>query len=253
MRNIRLGLAYEGTHYLGWQKTMMGPSIEETLERTLKQILQHPIALQAASRTDAGVHAEGQVVNFFTPKEISLDKLQYSLNCLLPPDIAITSIVQAEDNFHPTLDSKGKEYHYHLCYGRVQLPHRRHVAWHYPTSLNIQAMQEAVPLLLGQRDFSAFCNVKKNSTYAHYTRYLEAISLDICENESLRFRIEGNNFLYKMVRNLVGTLVYVGCGKIPLETLPEIVKGGDRTRAGMTAPALGLCLYRVNYTERVVD
>jgi len=247
MRNIRLELAYDGTHYLGWQKTRMGPSIEEALERILKQVLQHPISLQAASRTDAGVHAEGQVVNFFTPKEIALDKLQYSLNCLLPPDIAITSAMQAEDHFHPTLDAQGKEYHYHLCYGRVQLPHRRLTSWHYPASLDVQAMQKAIPLLLGHRDFSAFCNVKKNNNYAHYTRYIESISLHLCDNDYMQFRIEGNHFLYKMVRNLVGTLVYVGCGKIALERLSDIISGGDRTQAGMTAPALGLFLYRVKY------
>jgi tRNA pseudouridine38-40 synthase len=247
MRNIRLDISYDGTHYLGWQKTKMGPSIEETLERTLKQILQHPISLQAASRTDAGVHARGQVTNFFTPKEISLDRLQHSLNCLLPPDIAITSISEAEDGFHPTLDAKGKEYHYHLCYGRVQLPQCRRTAWHYPTSLNIHTMREAVPLLLGHRDFSAFCNVKKNSNYTHYTRYIESISLQECDNECIQFRIEGNHFLYKMVRNLVGTLTYVGCGKIALDNVQGIVSGGDRTQAGMTAPALGLFLHCVKY------
>lgn len=247
MRNIRLQLSYDGTQYLGWQKTKMGASIEETLERTLKQVLQHPISLQAASRTDAGVHAVGQVVNFFTFREISIAKLQYSLNCLLPPDIAITSIEQAADHFHPTLDATGKEYHYHVCYGRVQLPHRRHISWHYPYPLDIQAMHEAIPLLVGERDFAAFCNVKKNSTYSHHVRYVESIELHECEDNYLRFHIEGNHFLYKMVRNLVGTIIYVGCGKILLKDLSDIVSGKDRTQSGMTAPALGLFLYRVKY------
>ena len=117
MRNIKLTIAYDGGNYLGWQKTSIGLSIEETLQITLEQIFQHPIVLQAASRTDAGVHADGQVVNFFTDKtKLSLDKLTFSLNKLLPKDIAILSIEEMAETFHPTLDCKGKEYWYQVCY-----------------------------------------------------------------------------------------------------------------------------------------
>ena len=159
MSNIRLTLSYLGTLYLGWQKTRMGPSIEEALEKALSQILQESISLQAASRTDAGVHAEGQVVNFFTKQEkLDLKRLQKSLNGLLPKEISVIDISFAPDPFHPTLDVLGKEYHYHLCCSTVQLPFYRHVSWHFPYLLDLQKMQDAAQLLVGKHDFSAFCN-----------------------------------------------------------------------------------------------
>lgn len=247
MYNVSLKLAYDGTQYLGWQKTKMGPSIEETLEKVLLQVLQHTIKLQAASRTDAGVHASGQIVNFYTPKALALDQLHYSLNCLLPKDIVVIEIKKNRDHFHPTLDCKSKEYHYHVCYGNVQLPHQRHFFWHYPYSLDIPAINQAMPILTGEHDFSAFCNTKKNGSYVHYIRNLESIKLYKLADECLRFEVRGNNFLYKMVRNVIGTLIYIGCGKINCSELLQILQGGDRKKAGMTAPALGLCLHKVIY------
>lgn len=246
-RNIKLKLAYDGTAYLGWQKTKMGPSIEGTIESLLSQVLQHPIYLQAASRTDAGVHAVGQVANFFTPKDMPLEKLKYSLNCMLPKDIAINDLEEVPESFHPTLECKSKEYHYHLCYGRIQLPHERHYAWHYPRKLAIETIKETIPLLIGERDFSAFCNTRISNAYAHYRRCLESIEVYELPHECLRFEICGNNFLYKMVRNLVGTLAFVGSGKINREKIVDILSSLDRTQAGMTAPAHGLCLFQVNY------
>lgn len=247
MRNIKLLLAYDGTRYLGWQKTNMGPSIEGTIESALTMVLQHPIYLQAASRTDAGVHASGQVANFFTSKDIPLEKLKYSLNCMLPRDIAINVLEEAPDSFHPTLACKSKEYHYQLCYGRIQMPHHRWYAWHYPRKLDINAIRQTVPLLIGERDFSSFCNTSLSNTYAHYRRCLQSIEVYELPHEGLRFEIRGNNFLYKMVRNLVGTLAFVGSGKIQRGEVEDILLSEDRTKAGMTAPAHGLCLYRVNY------
>jgi tRNA pseudouridine38-40 synthase len=246
--NIKLTIAYDGSNYLGWQKTSMGPSIEEALRSVLRQIFQHEIQLQAASRTDAGVHAFGQIVNFFTSKEkLDLHKLKISLNSLLPADIAVMQVERAEDIFHPTLDSIGKEYHYHLCYGSAQLPLHRHYSWHYPHKLDIVLMQEAARMLVGTHDFSAFCNFKKNSRYQDYLRDVQSINIIEMERERLRFEVSGNHFLYKMVRNIVGTLVYIGRGKIPIDALPGILTGNDRTKAGMTAPAHGLILHRVFY------
>lgn len=248
MINIRLKVAYDGTQYLGWQKTQMGPSVEEALERTLSQILQEDIVLQAASRTDAGVHAKGQIVNFISKKEtLPLQRLLISLNCLLPKDIAILNIEQADDSFHPTLDCRNKEYHYSVCYGTAQLPHHRFYSWHYPHPLNLLAMQQAAEQIVGQRDFSAFCNFKKNSAYDHYVRHVQEINIAELPNSQLQFQIRGNNFLYKMVRNIVGTLVYVGCGKIDAKSIPAILLSKDRTQAGVTAPAHGLCLHSINY------
>ena len=202
--NIKLTVAYDGGNYLGWQKTTMGPSIEETLQQVLEKILQEQIILQAASRTDAGVHAKGQIVNFLTQKNPSLKRLKISLNCLLPKDIAVMDVEMADIDFHPTLDCRSKEYHYSVCYGTAQLPQHRFYSWHYPHALDISAMRAAALLLTGEHDYAAFCNFKKNHAYAHYVRQVELIDIIELPEELLCIRVRGNNFLYKMVRNLVG-------------------------------------------------
>lgn len=243
MRNIKLVLAYDGTRYLGWQKTKMGLSVEEALEKAIFQIVQHPVSLQAASRTDAGVHAEGQIVNFFTEKTLEEDRLCKSINALLPDDISALLAKEAPVSFHPTLDCRSKEYHYSLCLGATQLPFYRSFSWHFPYTLDIEAMQKGAGLLIGEHDFSSFTNEPKENNVRELYR------LDILPQEENRLKIvvAGNNFLYKMVRNIVGTLVYIGCGKLQIADLPKIIDSKDRTLAGVTAPARGLCLKQVNY------
>lgn len=249
LNNIKLTIAYDGTAYLGWQKTAMGPSIEESLQAALEQILQHPIKLQAASRTDAGVHAEGQVVNFFTSKLIEdFKRLQIGINSLLPKDIVVLEAEKAPAAFHPTLDCIGKEYHYYVCYGTAQLPHHRLYSWHYPClQLDLDEMRKSIPQLVGEHDFSSFTNVKNNETYDNHIRRVDSIEMVIIDQNRLRFDIRGNHFLYKMVRNLVGTLVYIGCGKLKREDISDILLSHDRTKAGMTALAHGLFLYKMFY------
>jgi tRNA pseudouridine38-40 synthase len=249
MHNIKLQIAYDGTSYLGWQKTKMGPSIEEALQQVIEQILQHPVSLQAASRTDAGVHAKGQIVNFLTSKiHLDLNKFRLSLNRLLPKDIVVLETEWMPISFHPTLDCIGKEYRYFICFGRTQFPQHRLYSWHVPDLLNLDHMQQALPLLIGRHHFASFCNVKKNASYIDYMREIQLLEMVEIEKNRLCFRIGGDHFLYKMVRNLVGTLVDIGRRKkTSLESLPDILKSGDRTRAGMTAPAHGLFLYEVFY------
>src|SRR5579872_2350578 len=241
--NIKLIVSYEGTAYLGWQKTAMGPSIEASLERVLEQVLQETIQLQAASRTDAGVHAASQVVNFKTNKNIDLRRLQHSLNYLLPKDISITFIENTLTAFHPTLDACGKEYHYHLCNNAYQLPFHRHFSWHFPQCLSQEKMVKGAKMLIGEYDFSAFCNRLPAHEASHAqenrVRRIDSIEILPLPHHRLRISVKGNHFLYKMVRNIVGTLVYVGCGKIPVEALFDILQSRDRTRAGVTAPAHG--------------
>ena len=244
-RNIKLIIAYEGTHYLGWQKNNAGPSIQEELEKALAQILRHPVELQAASRTDAGVHAEGQVVNFFTEVEIPFEKLQKSLNGILPTDISVLKIEEAPGAFHPTLDSRGKEYHYSICLGPTQLPFYRNFSWHYTYPVNIEEMKKAAHYLKGKHDFSAFTNERQEN----YVREIFDIVIESFDHR-LKIRVSGNNFLYKMVRNIVGTLIYVGCGKLSAEDIPAILTSKDRTEAGVTAPALGLVLKEVIYDPK---
>lgn len=250
MQNIKLVIAYDGTHYLGWQKTSMGPSIESALQTVLEQILQHAIVLQATSRTDAGVHAVGQVVNFFALKShLDLNRFKISLNSLLPKDIAVLSVEEMHPSFHPTLDCHIKEYRYYICHGCAQLPQNRFYSWHYPHSLALTDMREVALKLIGKHDFSAFCNTKKNEKYPNHIREIADIQISEIDEDRLCITVKGNHFLYKMVRNLVGTLVYVGNGKIPKEMIPDILESEDRTTAGMTAPAHGLFLHRVEFSS----
>lgn len=246
--NIKVLIAYEGTNYLGWQKTDTGASIEAALEKALTQILQEKVILQAASRTDRGVHADGQIVNFHTNKEkLDLGKLLIGINALLPPDIAVLHIEEAAPDFHPTLEAISKEYEYNICYGPVQLPQNRHYSWHFPYALDIDLMRRAAVMLEGTHDFSAFTNQKKNETYENHVRTVDVIRIETNGKDRLKITVSGKNFLYKMVRNLVGTLVYVGVGKITLEEVKAILENKNRTLAGVTAPALGLRLKKIHY------
>lgn len=235
--NIALTVAYDGTSFYGWQETKEGPSVEGHLKEALEKILQHPVDLQAASRTDRGVHAEGQVVNFFTPKKLSL----LSINALLPKEIRVCELKEKHEAFHPTVDALGKEYHYRICLGAVQKPCLRQISWHVPHKLDVAKMKEAARFLEGTHDFSAFCTSEKRFDAI---RTLQKVS--IFEDESgLLIVVRGDNFLYKMVRTLVGTLVLIGRGKI--DDIGSVLQSKERVEAGMTAPAHGLLLKKVFY------
>lgn len=252
MHNLKITIAYDGSNYLGWQKTIEGPSIEESLQRVLEQIFQQPMRLQAASRTDAGVHAVGQVVNCL-PKTLrpTPERLRISLNMLLPGDIRIIDIELAQESFHPTLDCKEKEYHYWICNSPVQLPQNRLYSWHVHTPLDLAAMDQAASILAGTHDFAAFCNAIQETEYENTIRTIH--SLEVIRHsgqhpgQRLQLKVRGSNFLYRMVRNLAGTLVDIGRGKTSLDNLEPILAKGKRAEAGLTAPAHGLTLFRVYY------
>lgn len=244
-------LAYDGTGYLGWQKTSVGRSVEGVLSCTLEQILQHKIKLQAASRTDRGVHALGQIVNFFTDKpNLNIKRLKESVNELLPNDIQVVGMKYADDeNFHPTLSAKSKEYHYLIAQDPYLLPHLRFTHWHFPYPLDLDLVHKACECLVGTKDFKTFCNQRKNLRYEDTVRTLFDLEVTRGEHNTLRISLTGDHFLYKMARNIVGTLIYVGAQKIPLDELPAILEGKKRQDAGITAPAHGLTLYKIYYTE----
>lgn len=245
-KNYKIVLAYDGTDFFGWQKNQDGPSIEESLEKALVILLKHPIALQAASRTDRGVHAEEQIVNFFTSHDCTGRRFLTSLNALLPKQISALSLTQVADNFHPTLDTKSKEYHYHVCTNVVYNPILQRYCWHYSNHLSLSYMQLAAKDLIGKNDFSSFTNrqePKSNKTLCH----LYSIDISILEEGFYLFSLKGDRFLYKMARNLVGTLVYVGAGKIAATDIPTLISKKNRAEIGMTAPASGLRLKRVTY------
>ncbi len=205
--------------------------------------MQHDIELEAASRTDRGVHAEGQIVSFRLQKKIPLDKLQHILNSLLPKDIRILETFSVSENFHPSLNSLKKEYHYAIQTNEIQNPFNRYYRWHYPYELDLEIMQKGAKLLIGKKDFAVFQNSKHRA--ATSIREIETIS--ITKEDFYHFTLIGNSFLYKMVRNIVGTLVYIGRGKLQLSDLESIVTSGQRKNAGICAPAHGLTLKRVYY------
>ncbi len=249
MKNYIAQVAYDGTNYLGWQKTQEGPSIEEEIEKVLSLIFQHPISLQAASRTDRGVHAEGQIINWLSEKTFDPPKLLASLNKLLPSDIQILGITNSIDNtFHPTLDTSGKEYLYRISTGPIQLPRYRWTHWHVPSPLDRGKIESAFQYLVGKHDFKSFCNSRKNMKYESTVRNLSSISLSQMPHEIV-LSIQGDHFLYKMARNIVGTLVYIGLGKLDLQAIPDSYESKSRPLLGITAPAHGLCLKEIFYEK----
>lgn len=250
--NIVLKIAYDGTRFVGWQKTNLDPkrfpSIEYELEAVLSRILQEPVVLQAASRTDRGVHALGQIVNLHTTKaDLNLERLHHSINCLLPADIRVLALYEEPSHFHPTLSNSAKEYHYKIATSTILNPFLRYTHWHFPHTLDVEKMQLAARALVGEHNFRAFRNYRKGLEENDTVRTLFSVTIDQLENECLTIKMIGNNFLYKMARNIAGTLAYVGGDKLPVTAIAELLEHGTRPEAGVTAPACGLTLYKVFY------
>ncbi|HSX25559.1 MAG TPA: tRNA pseudouridine(38-40) synthase TruA [Chlamydiales bacterium] len=240
---FKLIIAYDGTHYFGWQKTASGPSVQESLERALFQITGERFAVEAASRTDRGVHAEGQVVYLGSAKMEDPAKLQRALNGVLPFDIRVVAAFLTSDQFHPTLDASGKEYHYRLCLGPVQDPIHRLYSWHFRYPLEREKMEQAAKDFIGTFDFTAFANEEEKNSVCT----LEKITLAELPGHRLQISICGDRFLYKMARNIIGTLVYIGRGKMAVDCIPSLLVSRDRKAVGVTAPAHGLYLHKVFY------
>lgn len=244
--NIVLTVAYDGTDYCGFQRQRPGgkPSIQQVLEESLESLLGHPVRIAAAGRTDAGVHAEGQVINFRSPTAIPVDRLPYALNRLLPPDIVVQAAAEAEAGFHARFSARSKVYRYTIWRAPFPSPFLRRYAWHRPGDLDVEGMIRAAVHLVGRRDFSALAGAGRPVRDAVRT----VLRCEVAsEPPRLLVRVEADGFLYKMVRNIVGTLVEVGRGRWEAERIPRILASRDRRQAGPTAPALGLCLEEVHY------
>lgn len=248
MINIKASLAYDGTGYFGWQKAKAGPSIEEELQKAIEKVLQYPVILQAASRTDRGVHAAGQVFNFFLKEPKDLQKFQFQLNCILPKDIRILQLDEVPLQFHPTLDVIEKTYVYNVTASPFQMPHERHFSWHVYSPLNLTLMQEAAVLLQGTHDFKGFSNRKLDELYSDTHRTIKEIVIEQ-KGTQFQFIITGNHFLYKMARNIVGTLIFIGCKKLPIYVINEVLEHKNRACAGVTPPAHGLTLFHIRYYD----
>ena len=241
--NIKLTLAYDGTTYFGFQKTIAGPSIESEVSLALENILHAKVKLQGSSRTDRGVHANCQVINFFLPKPFSLISLKKGLNAHLPKQIRIKSVEKEESSFHPTLSAKSKTYCYTVDNGAIRSPFRQKSSWHIHHPLDIAVMRKAAIQLVGKYDFAAF------ATLGHHedtVRHITSIEIEK-RGDLITFTIKGKSFLYRMVRAIVGTLIYIGKGKLDLSDCKIILHSCDRKIAGPSAPAQGLCLVHIDY------
>jgi tRNA pseudouridine38-40 synthase len=246
--SYRLLISYEGTNYKGWQKNQALNTVELAIEKALTKLRLPFSKLEAASRTDSGVHALGQVIrlDLVTPFANSY-QLRMAINSQLPEDIRLLEIFLCEPNFHPSLQAKSKTYHYFICMSPVQIPIHRLFSWHVPYTLNLKQMSLAATYLEGEHNFRAFTSSRNHEPYNNYTREIQKIEFLILESSRLKIIVRGNHFLYKMVRNLVGTLVDVGRSKIDPESIHAILLSEDRRQAGITAPAHGLFLNCVEY------
>jgi len=240
---VRAVVAYDGTDYQGFQRQARGRTVQEVLERALERVTGERVALVAAGRTDAGVHAEGQVIGFDTAWRHPLDALQRALNAVLPADVAVREVAEAEAGFHPRYDARSRRYRYTVYNWPVRSPLVRRTSLHVPQRLDVGAMQEAARLLVGERDFATFGRPPKGENTVR--RVLQAEWSG--SPPWLYFDIEANAFLYRMVRSLVGTMLQVGLGRMTVEAFGQALEAGERDRAGPTAPPHGLCLVEVKY------
>jgi len=244
MRCIRMTVRYDGTAYHGWQEQPGLATVQGTLVEVLATILGERPAVEGASRTDAGVHAMGQVAVFRTEHRIEAARLQAALNSRLPADIAVVEMAEAPLVFRPSHDAAGKHYRYRIYRGPIKPVFEERFVWHWHRPLEVEPMQEAAGLLVGRHDFKSF----ETGGAPRADTVREIFRFDVTEDgHQLHLDVEGDGFLYRMVRNLVGTLTEVGRGHRPPEWVTEVLEARYRAAAGPCAPAKGLCLMEVRY------
>ncbi|WHY00898.1 tRNA pseudouridine(38-40) synthase TruA [Neobacillus sp. DY30] len=245
MNRFKCIISYDGSGFSGYQVQPNKRTVQSQIETVLAKIHKGShVKISASGRTDAGVHAKGQVIHFDSPLSIPEDNWEAAINSMLPEDVSVLSVEKVDSSFHARFDASGKEYRYFLYQSSKRDPFQRHYAYHYPYPLNLAAMREACAYLLGTHDFSSFCSAK--TEVEDKVRTIETIEIHQ-EEERLCFRFVGNGFLYNMVRILVGTLLEVGAGKRRPEELVETLEKRDRRYAGKTAPGQGLYLWKVYY------
>jgi tRNA pseudouridine38-40 synthase len=242
-----LTIAYDGTAYAGWQVQSNAIAIQPLVQKALETALRHPLDLTGAGRTDSGVHALGQTAHFDTEVSFQENKLLLSLNALLPPDIRIFSIQPVAPRFHARYNATGKIYHYHLHLDRVFDPFTLPYRFHCLDSIDRDRLLEGAKHFVGTRDFVSFANEAHKGTAAHDSvRTLKRFDV-IPQAGGVRLELEADGFLYKMVRNLVGTLLDFAKNKISAPQIEEIFAAKDRKRAGPSVPPQGLFLIKVHY------
>ncbi len=244
MRRIKLIVAYDGTDYCGWQIQPNGITVEEVLNRALSRLTGEEIRVIGASRTDAGVHARGNIAVLDTASTIPAERFAYAVNPLLPEDIVVVKSEEVPQDWHPRYQNSVKTYEYRILNREMPDPLKRKYTWHVSFPLDIDKMREAAEHLKGQHDFRSFCSVHtavKSTVRTIYT-------LDIVKSgDEIIIRISGNGFLYNMVRIIAGTLAEVGRGFRTPEDVRDLLTAKEREQAGATAPPQGLTLIRIEY------
>ena len=244
--NIKLTVEYDGTNYCGWQVQLNGESIQSVLERALSVFLGKPTRITGSGRTDAGVHALGQVANFYSDKEYDPHRIRRALNALTPDDIAIKKVEIVPESFDARRDGRSRVYEYRILNRPTASPFYLNRAWHLHEPLDVTAMGVATAWLVGRHDFSSFRAAGCEA--AHPVREVYCANLDQ-RDELLVYTIEATAFLRHMVRNIVGTLVEVGRGLRTPQSFSDLLEARDRTKAGPTAPPHGLFLMEVKYLD----
>ena len=243
--NVKLTIQYDGTRYDGWQRQGNTDStLQGRLEGVLSRMVGKPVEIQGAGRTDAGVHARGQVASVHLPEGYTPQEIQNYLNRYLPEDVAVVEVVEVGERFHARLSATGKEYRYHIRMGSVPDVFARKYQYRVEEPLDLAAMERAAGYLTGKHDFRSFCGNRrfKKST----VREVFHIGVEVCGSD-LTLVYRGDGFLYNMVRILTGTLLEVGLGQRTPESMVDILEAKERTAAGKTAPAQGLVLQEVYY------
>lgn len=245
MRNFKMILQYEGTRYQGWQRQ---ESTENTIQGKLEQLLSkmcnRKVEIQGSGRTDAGVHAKGQVANVHLDTEMTAAEILSYMNRYLPEDIAVISVEEVSERFHSRLNARGKSYCYQVLNSEIPHVFERRYVYCYPEKLDMQAMREAADYLCGTHDFAAFTSAKKSKKST--VRTIDEIKIEK-DGDIIRFTFSGNGFLFHMVRILMGTLLEVGAGLRTADDIPRILDEKNRSNAGVLVPAKGLTLLEVRY------
>jgi tRNA pseudouridine38-40 synthase len=245
----RIVVAYDGTSFSGWQVQIHDLSIQGLIEKALHTITHEEARVIGAGRTDAGVHALGQVAHCRLQKEVEIGALKKALNGLLPPAIRILEVSHAPEQFHAQRSAIGKEYHYHMCLKEVVLPFERPYVWHFRRHIDFDILDNAARCFVGEHDFLAFANAPGRGC-AKKTSVRIIRRIDVIRTESgLRLEFEGNGFLYKMIRNITGMLISIASSKRKIHEIEEVFASKNRTLAEPAAPAQGLFLMRVLYPD----
>ena len=246
MRTLKLTVAYDGTRFVGWQRQPEGVSIQALLENAFARLEGGPVTVHGAGRTDAGVHALWQVASAQVTSAHPVDVVARALNACLPPEVRVTGVEQAADDFHARFSARSKTYRYVVRNAPIASPFERAYVWHIPDPLDCEAMRQAAAALVGTHDFAAFRSVGGDVKTTTRTLTQSEFVADQ-DKRRLVYEITGDGFLRHMVRAIVGTLVEIGRGQRPAASIGALLTGGSRGEAGATAPPQGLFLVRVDY------